>query len=87
MQGFDQNRIWLLIVQLANDLLTWTGLLAYPEHQARQWEPKTLRLRLFTIAATLAHTSRQRLLHVKKSAPWAVLFTTGWDCLTGLSPP
>ncbi len=87
LQGFAQNRIWLLIVQLANDLLTWTGLLAFPAHEARRWEPKTLRLRLFTIAATLAHTGRQRLLHVKKSAPWAGLFTTGWDRLAIVAPP
>ena len=87
MQGFDQNRIWLLIVQIAGDLLTWTALLAYPEHQARRWEPKTRRLRLFTIAATLARTARQRLLHIKTTAPWAGLFTTGWDRLTGLAPP
>lgn len=87
LQGFDQNRIWLHIVQLANDLLTWAGLLAYPEHEARRWEPKTLRLRLYTIAATLAHTGRQRLLHIKKTTPWAGLFTTGWDHLTGLAPP
>ena len=87
LQGFDQNRIWLLVVQIAGDLLTWLGLLAYPDHQARRWEPKTLRLRLFTIAATLARSARARLLHIKTTAPWAALFTAGWDRLTGLAPP
>jgi hypothetical protein len=33
LQGFAQNRIWLLIVQLANDLIAWMGMLAYPEHR------------------------------------------------------
>lgn len=87
LQGFAQNRIWLLVVQLAADLLTWAGLLAFPAHEARRWEPKTLRLRLFTIAATLAHTGRQRLLHIKTVAPWAALFTTGWDRLGAIAPP
>lgn len=87
LQGFDQNRIWLLIVQLANDLLAWMTMLALDGHEARRWEPKTLRHRLFTIAATLARTSRQRLLHIKDTAPWAALFTTAWNKLTSLAPP
>lgn len=87
LQGFDQNRIWLLIVQLANDLLAWMALLALTGHDARRWEPKTLRHRLFTIAATLARTSRQRLLHIKDTSPWAGLFTTAWDNLAALAPP
>lgn len=87
LQGFDQNRVWLLIVQLANDLLAWMALLALDDHQARRWEPKTLRHRLFTIAATLARTSRQRLLHIKDTAPWASLFTTAWNKLVALAPP
>ena len=51
------------------------------------WEHKTLRHRLFTIAATLARTSRQRLLHIKDTAAWAALFTTAWNRLAALAPP
>lgn len=87
LQGFAQNRIWLLIVQLANDLLAWMGMLALNGHAARRWEPKTLRHRLFTIAATLARSARQRLLHIKDTASWAVLFTTAWDKLATMAPP
>ena len=87
LQGFAQNRLWLLIVQLANDLLAWMGLLAFADHRARRWEPKALRHRLFTIAATLAHTGRQRLLHIKATAPWAQLFTSAHDRLATLAPP
>nr|WP_243891756.1 IS1380 family transposase [Dermatophilus congolensis] len=87
LQGFDQNQLWLLVVQIANDLLAWMGMLALTSHEARRWEPKTLRHRLFTIAATLARTARRRLLHVKKTALWADLFTTAWDNLAALSPP
>lgn len=87
LHDFAANRVWLLIVQIANDLLAWMAMLALTGHDARRWEPKTLRHRLFTAAATLARTARQRLLHVKKTGPWAGLFTTAWTTLTKLSPP
>ena len=37
-------------------------MLALTDHPARRWEPKRLRLRLFTVPATLARTSRRVLL-------------------------
>lgn len=42
-----QNRIWLEIVSLALDLLAWMPMLALTG-KTRQWEPKKLRLRLFS---------------------------------------
>jgi hypothetical protein len=45
--------------------------LALPGHQARRWEPKRLRTRLFTVPATLVRTSRRRLLHLADHHPWA----------------
>lgn len=60
-------------------------MLALAGHDARQWEPKTLRHRLFTIAATLARTTRQRLLHIKPTAPRADLFTPHGPCLAALA--
>lgn len=47
LHGFDQNRIWLAIVQLAVELTAWMQMLAFAEHQARRWEPKRLRLDLY----------------------------------------
>ncbi|MGZ8807867.1 MAG: IS1380 family transposase, partial [Mycobacterium sp.] len=43
LQDFAKNRIWLELVHLAADLLTWTQLLAWPDQPARAWEPKRLR--------------------------------------------
>lgn len=74
-------------MQVAGDLHVWMGMLALTGHAARRWEPKTLRHRLFTLAATLARTARQRLLHIKATSPWAGLFTTVWTNLNALSPP
>ncbi|MEZ3162267.1 IS1380 family transposase, partial [Microbacterium sp. BWT-B31] len=64
LHGFDQNRIWCAIVALAGDLIAWAGMLAHPLHEARRWEPKRLRYRLFTIPATLARHGRRITLHL-----------------------
>jgi hypothetical protein len=52
-----QNRIWLEIVQIALDLLTWMPMLALTG-EARLREPRRLRLRLFTAAGQLVTTGR-----------------------------
>jgi hypothetical protein len=59
LQGFDQNRVWCAIVALAVEITAWMQMLALNGHQARRWEPKRLRLRLFTLPATIARTGRQ----------------------------
>jgi hypothetical protein len=39
--GYDQNRIWIEVVALAADLLTWMQTLAFDEHQpARRWDSR-----------------------------------------------
>jgi Transposase DDE domain group 1 len=48
-------------------------MLALAGHDARRWEPKRLRLRLFSIAARLAEHGRTRRLHLSAHAPWAGL--------------
>ena len=85
--GFDQNRIWTAIVALAGELTAWLQLLGLHGHDARRWEPKRLRLRLYTIPAPLARHSRQALLHLAETAPWASLATTGITRLRQLAAP
>jgi len=83
--GFDQNRIWCAIVALAVELTAWMQMLALNGHDARRWEPKRLRLRLFTIPATIAHTGRRVLLHLAAKAPWADLLDTAVQRLRALT--
>lgn len=86
LHGFAQNQIWCAIVALAVDLTAWMQLLALDGEDARRWEPKRLRHRLFTIPATLARTARQVRLHLAGHHPWAGLATTAiarLDALTG----
>lgn len=73
LKAFAQNQIWCAIVALATDLLAWMAMLALTGHEARRWEPKRLRLRLFTIPAVLARTGRRTWLRLADRAPWAAL--------------
>lgn len=69
---------------LAVDLIAWTQLLAFGDHQARRWEPRRLRYRLFTIPARLAHSQRQHRLRYPTSHPWTRLLTTALTALVAL---
>jgi len=56
-------------------------------HDARRWEPKRLRLRLFSIAARLAEHGRTRRLHLSGHAPWAGLLAAMITRLQTLPAP
>jgi hypothetical protein len=84
LHGFDQNRIWCAIVQLACELLAWTQMLGYPQHPARRWEPKKLRLRLFSLAGRLAHHARALVLHLAAGHAWTDLLLAGRAAITGV---
>jgi hypothetical protein len=77
LHGFDQNRIWCAVVQLACDLLAWTQMLGFADHPARRWEPKRLRLRLFATAASLAHHARTLVAHLAAGHAWTHLVLAG----------
>ena len=50
LHGFAQNQMWCELVAMACELLAWTQMLAL-DGPARAWEPKRLRLRLFSSPA------------------------------------
>ncbi|WAL75576.1 IS1380 family transposase [Kitasatospora sp. YST-16] len=81
-----QNQIWLEIVQLALDLLAWMPMLAL-DGPARRWEPKRLRLRLFSAAAQLVTTGRRRYLRLTRHWPWTQTITTAFERLQALPNP
>ncbi|WP_411152210.1 transposase, partial [Streptomyces sp. A30] len=81
-----QNQVWLEIVQLALDLLAWMPMLALTG-QARLWEPRRLRFRLFSTAAQLVTTGRRRLLRLARHWPWTVEITTALERLMLLPNP
>ncbi len=73
LHDFAQNQIWCAVVALAGDLLAWMPMLALTGTDARRWEPKRLRMRLFTVPATLARHSRRTRVHFAGKHPWAAL--------------
>jgi hypothetical protein len=80
--GYAQNQIWLEIVALAADLLSWTQTLAWSEHTSvRRWEPKRLRLRILHVAGLIVRSGRRRRLRLPRDWPWNHLIDTGWATL------
>jgi len=70
LHGFAQNQLWCEIVALACELIAWTQLLALAG-DARRWEPKRLRLRIFAVAGRLASSGRRLRLRLAEHWPWA----------------
>jgi hypothetical protein len=70
LHEFTANQVWLELVALASDLITWTQLLAMTDDHARIWEPKRLRLRLLHVAGRIVVTGRRHLLRLPRGWPW-----------------
>ncbi|WP_326809705.1 IS1380 family transposase [Streptomyces scopuliridis] len=86
LQDTAQNQIWLEIAQLALDLLAWMPILALTG-RTRRWEPKKLRLRLFSAAAQLVTTGRRHWLRFTARWPWTDIITHAIDRLHTLPNP
>jgi hypothetical protein len=84
LTAFAQNQIWVAVVQLATELTAWLQMLALTGTGARRWEPKRLRLQLFSVAGTIARRSRRTYLRLSGHATHRHLFTTGLTRLHAL---
>ncbi len=87
LHDMDQNRIWCALVSLACEITAWLQMLTLPGHQARRWEPKRLRLRLFSAAGRLAYTARRTVLHLSRSGFWTGLLLHMINTLQALPAP
>ncbi len=74
--SFDANQIWLAIIALALDLTAWLQTIGLHDRTARRWEPKTLRLHLFSIPARIARHARRVHLRLSRAAPSVSLALT-----------
>ncbi|OKJ89744.1 IS1380 family transposase [Streptomyces sp. CB02400] len=81
-----QNKVWLEIVQIALDLLAWMPMLALTG-QARLFEPRRLRFRLFSTAGQLVTTGRRRILRLARHWPWTGEITAALERLALLPNP
>ena len=73
LHDLAQNRIWCALIALASEITAWLQMLALTGHDARRWEPKRLRLRLFSAAARLSVSGRRVVLHLARTARWTGL--------------
>jgi len=85
LKGYAQNQVWCEIVALACELLAWTQMIALAG-EVRRWEPKRLRLRLFSIAGRLVRGGRRLRLRLTERWPWAGEVTAAIACLQALPP-
>jgi len=85
LHGFAQNQLWCELVAMASELLAWTAMLAL-DGPARAWEPKRLRLRLFSAAGRLVRGGRRIRLRLAATWPWARQLTAAITRLQALAP-
>jgi hypothetical protein len=53
---------------------------------ARRWEPKRLRLRLFSAAGRIVRGGRRVRLKISSRWPWATVITAAFSRLHALAP-
>jgi Transposase DDE domain group 1 len=85
LHGFNQNQLWCELVAMASELLAWTQMLAL-DGAARAWEPKRLRLRLFSASGRLVRGGRRLRLRLAATWPWASQLTAAITRLQACAP-
>jgi hypothetical protein len=85
-RDFEHNRVWLTLVGIAHDLLTWTQRLLLDGQLARA-EPKRLRYRLLHVAARLAFHARKATLRIHAAWPWAQALADAFTRARALPAP
>jgi Transposase DDE domain group 1 len=85
LHSFNQNQIWCELVAMASELLAWMQMLAL-DGPARAWEPKRLRLRLFSAAGRLVRGARRLRLRLAATWPWTAQLTAAITRLQAYAP-
>jgi Transposase DDE domain group 1 len=85
LHGFAQNQLWCELVAMASELTTWMQMLAL-DGTARTWEPKRLRLRLFSAAGRIVRGGRRLRLRLAATWPWTSQLTAAITRLQAYAP-
>ena len=85
-RDFEHNRVWLMLVGIAHDLLVWTQRLLLTGELAR-CEPKRLRYRMLHVAARLAFHARKATLRIHAQWPWADELVAAFTRARALTAP
>jgi hypothetical protein len=86
LHSFAANQVWCELIALAMELTAWAQMLAL-EGPARCWEPKRLRLRLFSAAGRLVKGGRRLRLRLARNWQWADLIASAITRLQMLPAP
>ena len=81
---FAMNEVWLELVLMGCDLMSWTKRLLLSETELATCEPKRMRYRLLHVAARVLTGSRQVKLRLPRSWPWAETLLTAFARLRAL---
>jgi Transposase DDE domain group 1 len=85
LHGYAQNQIWCEIAAMACELLAWMAMLALTG-PTRRWEPKRLRLCLFSVAGRIVRGGRRLRLRLAATWPWARQTAAAITRLQALAP-
>jgi hypothetical protein len=85
-RDFAMNAVWLELVLIAHDLLSWPKALLLEGELARS-RPKRLRHRLLHVAGRLAFSGRRVRLRLQASWPWAEALAAAFAKLRALPAP
>jgi Transposase DDE domain group 1 len=85
-QDFVMNQVWLYLVLIAHDLISWSQTLLLDGELAKA-EPKRLRYRLLHTAARLAFHGRRARLKLQRTWPWAGELAAAFSKLQTLPAP
>ncbi|HUY96404.1 MAG TPA: transposase [Verrucomicrobiae bacterium] len=81
--GFQANRVWLLLVQMAQDLLAWARRLCLPG-EFSEAAPKRLRSQVLHVAGGLVRSGRRTTLRLDARWPWAAALAMAFRLLRSL---
>jgi Transposase DDE domain group 1 len=85
-RDFEHNRVWLMLVGMAHDLLVWTQRLLLTGELAR-CEPKRLRYRLLHVAGRLAFHAHKATLRIHHAWPWVTALVDAFTRAKALPAP
>jgi hypothetical protein len=85
-KDFQMNQVWLYLVLIAHDLLTWTQTLLLTGKLAKA-APKRLRYTILHTAGRLAFHGRRAQLKLQRTWPWARELAAAFTKLQALPTP
>lgn len=84
---FERNALWLQLVLLAQDLMTFTQILGFEPGELRSAEPQQLRYKLLHTPARIIRHARRIRLDIARDWPWAEQLVAAFERLRALPVP